>query len=582
MFSVVIPTYKRDEDLRNCLQSLKENTVGPYEVIVLHPGTESTIDLCRQFGAREICDNARKNGKRIKSLWAIINDGIRASAYDYAMYLNDDCLVLSQWDLIAKQYFEDPQLGLLVLKTKGIGLDPAFRTIPTLFDYPCANYAIINKKAEILFDEHYDWFWGDADIPLQFAAMSKYKIMTTAENMVIHNHRIDDTRVNNESSEKNRADENYFQTKWKDYKRKGQYLRKKSKFDIYTEIVVFKIKRRIKLYISILSKNLNWIKEAFISIFDRRLRYSVQGYSSGDDRYAIDYYYKNFLPIPQENLRLSAYNPHIRFYESHGEEKIRKQIHVKKNKLTVFITHECVHSQVVPNAAYYRDNCLLYSDISLGFDYLDAKNYVRFPYWLFRFFPVTKNKDIIAAKVKEFNSISYKKNKFCALIASHDMTGIRAKMLRSVNKIETVMLAGKFMQNDKTLITDFNNNKYEYLKQFKFNLCPENDVYKGYVTEKIFDALEADCIPIYWGGDVPPEPDVINSKAVILLDPDEPENALHTIQTLYINEKAYANFKKNKKLNDYAVDWIADIMQHTFDLYEEKIKIKSFYKTCSL
>ncbi|MFC2615658.1 MAG: glycosyltransferase family 2 protein, partial [Treponema sp.] len=255
MFSVVIPTYKRDEDLRNCLQSLKENTVGPYEVIVLHPGTESTIDLCRQFSAREICDNARKNGKRIKSLWAIINDGIRASAYDYVMYLNDDCLVLSQWDLIAKQYFGDPQLGLLVLKTKGIGLDPAFRTIPTLFDYPCANYAIINKKAKILFDEHYDWFWGDADIPLQFASMSKYTIKATTENMVIHNHRIDDTRVNNESSEKNRADENYFQTKWKDYKRKGQYLRKESKFEIYTEIVVFKIKRRIKFYLSILKEN---------------------------------------------------------------------------------------------------------------------------------------------------------------------------------------------------------------------------------------------------------------------------------------------------------------------------------------
>lgn len=218
----------------------------------------------------------------------------------------------------------------------------------------------------------------------------------------------------------------------------------------------------------------------------------------------------------------------------------------------------------------------------MGFDYLDAKNYVRFPYWLFRFFPVTKNKDIIAAKVKEFNSRCYTKNKFCALIASHDMTGLRTKMICAVNKIETVMLAGKFMQNDKTLIIDFNNNKHEYLKQFQFNLCPENDVHKGYVTEKIFDALEADCIPIYWGGDVPPEPDVINSKAIILLDPDEPENALHTIQTLYTNAAAYADFKKNKKLNDYAVDWIADIMKHTFDLYEAKIKTKGFYQSCLL
>ena len=102
MFSIIIPTYKRDDDLRNCLQSLKENTAGPYEVIVLHPGTDTTVKLCTEFGAQAICDNARKNGKRIKSLWAIINDGIRASVYDYVMYLNDDCLVLPQWDLIAK------------------------------------------------------------------------------------------------------------------------------------------------------------------------------------------------------------------------------------------------------------------------------------------------------------------------------------------------------------------------------------------------------------------------------------------------------------------------------------------------
>lgn len=582
MFSVVIPTYKRDDDLKSCLQSLKENTIGHYEVIVLHPGIESTIDLCRQFGAREMCDNARKNGKRIKSLWAIINDGIRAASYDYVLYLNDDCLVLPQWDLIAKKYFEDMQLGLLVLKTKGIGQDPAFRTIPTLFDYPCANYAIINKKADILFDEHYDWFKGDADIPLQFASMSQYTIKATTENMIIHNHRIDDTRLSNENSGKNTADETYFQRKWEHYKRHGDYLKKKTKIAVLTGKLIFKIKRRIKLYLSILKENVHWLKEAFISIFDRRLRYSVQGYSSGDDRYAIDYYYKNFLPIPQENLRLSVYNPHIRFYESHGEKKIKKQIHINDNKLTVFVTHECIHSQVVPNATYYRDNCLLCTDISMGFDYLDAKNYVRFPYWLFRFFPVTKNKDIIAAKVKEFNSRCYTKNKFCALIASHDMTGLRTKMICAVNKIETVMLAGKFMQNDKTLIIDFNNNKHEYLKQFQFNLCPENDVHKGYVTEKIFDALEADCIPIYWGGDVPPEPDVINSKAIILLDPDEPENALHTIQTLYTNAAAYADFKKNKKLNDYAVDWIADIMKHTFDLYEAKIKTKGFYQSCLL
>lgn len=577
MFSIVIPTYKRDDDLCSCLQSLKENTVYPYEVIVLHPGTESTIALCRQFGAREMYDNARQNGKRIKSLWAIINDGIRAAFYDYVLYLNDDCLVLPQWDVIAKTYFDNPRLGLLVLKTKGIGQDPFFQVIQTLYGYPCANYAIINKKAGILFDEQYDWFWGDADIPLSFASMSKYKIASTTENMIIHNHRIDDTRLSNENSGKNTADENYFQRKWEHYKRHGDYLKKKTKTAVLTGKFIFKIKRRIKLYLSILKENVHWLKEAFISIFDRRLRYSVQGYSSGDARYAIDYYYKNFLPVPQENLRLSAYNPHIRFFESHGSEQNRKKIRLKKNKMTIFITGECVHSNVTPNAHYYKDNCIKDTDISLGFDYIDTENYIRFPYWLFRFFPITSDKDIIATKVKEFNSAYYEKSKFCTLIASHDITGIRTKMLYAVNTIAPVMLPGKFLQNDKTLITDFKNNKHDYLQQFKFNICPENDVYSGYVTEKIFDALAADCIPIYWGGDIPPEPQVINKDAIIFLNPDSPNEGLEKIKLLYTDDKTYRNFKKNKKLNDSAIDYIADIMTSTFELFEQKIKQKGFF-----
>ncbi len=42
--------------------------------------------------------------------------------------------------------------------------------------------------------------------------------------------------------------------------------------------------------------------------------------------------------------------------------------------------------------------------------------------------------------------------------------------------------------------------KYEVLKNYKFNFCLENiQGQKGYVTEKIFDAFEAGCIPIYLG-----------------------------------------------------------------------------------
>ena len=40
--------------------------------------------------------------------------------------------------------------------------------------------------------------------------------------------------------------------------------------------------------------------------------------------------------------------------------------------------------------------------------------------------------------------------------------------------------------------------KFEVLKNYRFNLCPENSAYPGYVTEKIPEAFMADTLPISW------------------------------------------------------------------------------------
>ena len=43
-------------------------------------------------------------------------------------------------------------------------------------------------------------------------------------------------------------------------------------------------------------------------------------------------------------------------------------------------------------------------------------------------------------------------------------------------------------------------NKWDVLPQYKFSLCYENSRdQSGCVTEKIFDCLRSDCMPVYWG-----------------------------------------------------------------------------------
>ena len=250
MFSIVIPTYKRDEDLAECLESIKKNTTLPYEVIVLHAGMQSTEKVCEKYGVNSVPDNARKNGKRVKSLWAIINDGIKLAKYDYVLYLNDDCLVLPEWDKIAADYFSDNNTGLLVLRTKGIDNNPEFRIGKTLYNFPCANYAIINKKSEIYFDEKYDWYYGDADIPLQFALTSSFKIKETAENMIIHNHKIDESRKEHDQNMRAVLKDQYRCTiKWAGCYRKDSKLVKKYPLRFYKQF-----KAIIHFYYDILIK----------------------------------------------------------------------------------------------------------------------------------------------------------------------------------------------------------------------------------------------------------------------------------------------------------------------------------------
>lgn len=53
-------------------------------------------------------------------------------------------------------------------------------------------------------------------------------------------------------------------------------------------------------------------------------------------------------------------------------------------------------------------------------------------------------------------------------------------------------------------------NKHMVMRQYKYALCYENAVFPGYVSEKIFDAFFAGCIPVYLGAPnvtdyIPPE-----------------------------------------------------------------------------
>jgi hypothetical protein len=255
----------------------------------------------------------------------------------------------------------------------------------------------------------------------------------------------------------------------------------------------------------------------------------------------------------------------IQFFSVYGS--IDKLIR-SKTKYKIFFTSENINENtVLEGCKQYERNCIDHVDLSMGYDYIDNKNYIRLPFWLLGFFTPLDTKDIIRKKLTEFN-IVYKKTKFCALLARHDqLYNMRTDIFNLASKIGRVDCPSMLLHNDESLHTEFNDNKYLYLRQYYFNICPENSNSPGYVTEKLFEALYSGCIPVYNGGGGGregggPEPGIINPGCFLWFEPGAENGDLITeMRKLYTNEEYYASFKKRPVFLDTAVDKIYYMLQ---------------------
>lgn len=84
---------------------------------------------------------------------------------------------------------------------------------------------------------------------------------------------------------------------------------------------------------------------------------------------------------------------------------------------------------------------------------------------------------------------------------------IRMHAIKQLKKYGEVKLFGRSVNN-------FVEDKISEASKYWFNLCFENDLYPGYVTEKVLEAYLARSIPLYWGDDTL---GIINPRAIINL-----------------------------------------------------------------
>jgi hypothetical protein len=121
-------------------------------------------------------------------------------------------------------------------------------------------------------------------------------------------------------------------------------------------------------------------------------------------------------------------------------------------------------------------------------------------------------------KDADYNAESIYNNKehFCNFLYSHTVPH-RERFFKQLLKYKKVDAPGKSMNNiagiDSLYQGDLWERKRQFLSSYKFTIAFENYIYPGYQTEKLYDAMMADSIPIYMGD--PFVSDVFNPKSFI-------------------------------------------------------------------
>jgi len=271
------------------------------------------------------------------------------------------------------------------------------------------------------------------------------------------------------------------------------------------------------------------------------------------------YWFRKFI---DQNEILRDSKKSIAFFSLFGE---KLSIYLNHSNVKIFFTGENIHRNEFGHDFTRYENygfdCGI--DLALGFDYkYNNPNYLRFPLWILYEIPSTAD----AGDIKSIcNNLSYHSLKeslrFCSLVSQHDPNGLRKEIYDALSGLGEISCGGSFLNNTDELKTTCKDDKILYLKQFKFNICPENTNMEGYVTEKIFQAMRSGSIPIYWGSNNDPEPDVINKNAVIFWNKGgDNTNTIRLIEELIVSPKLYKEFYEQPRLSPHADQAMIEIM----------------------
>jgi glycosyltransferase involved in cell wall biosynthesis len=91
-YSIIIPCYiATEKDFRRCLDSIKNQTLKPYEVICIDDASPTNVpQIAKEYGLKYIRHDKNKNNGGAR------NTGIREAKGDYLVFVNSDDYILPE------------------------------------------------------------------------------------------------------------------------------------------------------------------------------------------------------------------------------------------------------------------------------------------------------------------------------------------------------------------------------------------------------------------------------------------------------------------------------------------------------
>ena len=179
-------------------------------------------------------------------------------------------------------------------------------------------------------------------------------------------------------------------------------------------------------------------------------------------------------------------------------------------------------------------------DLIVGFKPTNlAEKIIRFPLWLiyYPYYSYQENNNILTYIENQHTLNKNVKTKFACLVARHDFGGQRSIIYNTLLNYGNIDCPSNFNNNCPHIGPNLDDKK-QFMKQYQFNICPENSKYPSYHTEKIFHALEAGCIPLYWAINKP-ELDLINENKYCFCHTENTDILVQNISHCVTNKESY-------------------------------------------